>query len=210
MGKQIKSPKIILASSSRDRKQCFSAAHIPILVISSDFDEDSITEKDPYKLVQILSEHKANTVYMKWIQDHPTPSKLDPQIIIGADTMVVDEGHLIGKARDEQHAFEILSRLMGRIHEIITGVTIIDIQTNKRKIFFVSSKVHFQALSSAEIWDYIQVTDEFKGRAGAYSMYERASVFIDWIEGSPTNVLGIPMAQLRDITQEFGINLLNP
>ena len=97
MGKQIIYPKIILASSSRDRKQCFSAAHIPILVISSDFDEDSIIERDPYKLVQILSEHKANTVYMKWIQDHPTPLKLDPQIIIGADTMVIDNGQLLVK-----------------------------------------------------------------------------------------------------------------
>ena len=99
---------------------------------------------------------------------------------------------------------------MGRVHEIITGVTIIEIESNKRKIFLVSSKVHFQTLTPQEIWEYIQVTDEFKGRAGAYSMYERASIFIDWIEGSPTNVLGLPMAQLREIAKEFGIDLLNP
>lgn len=210
MGNQIIAPKIILASSSRDRKQCFLAAHIPIEVINSNFDEDSILEQDPYKLVQILSEKKANAVYSQWIQDHPTPLNDGPKIILGADTMVIDQGELIGKARDEQHAFEILSKLMGRTHEIITGVTIIDISSNQRKTFIVSSKVHFQSLSAEEIWEYIQVTDEFKGRAGAYSMYERASLFIDWIEGSPTNVLGIPMAQLREICKEFRIDLLNP
>ena len=68
--------------------------------------------------------------------------------------------------------------------------------------------MHFQELSEKEIDNYLTITSEHQGRAGAYSLRERASLFIDHLEGSPTNVLGLPMAKLRIALKELGINLL--
>jgi len=200
--------KLILASSSRDRKQCFDLAHIPVEVIPSNFDEDTIDEHDPYQLVQRLALEKARVVQKLW-EDERLETDGDA-LIIGADTMVVYEGELIGKAKDPDHAFQILSSLIGKTHEIITGVAIIATETQEAKTFIDSSTVHFQDLSPEEIWDYINVTNEYAGRAGAYSLFERAALFIDKLEGSPSNVLGIPMAAVREALKSFGINLLHP
>ena len=83
--------------------------------------------------------------------------------------MVVHEGELIGKAKDPDDAFQILSSLIGKTHEIITGVAIIATQTQETKIFIDSSTVHFQELSPEEIWDYITVTDEYAGRVELFT-----------------------------------------
>jgi septum formation protein len=203
--------QIILASASRDRKKCLEAANIPAIIVPSAFDETSITETNPYQLVQILAQKKAETVQIQWKNgkiDRVPPT--EQTLIIGADTMVIIDNEIIGKARSKQHAFDILSRMMGTTHEIITGVAILSSLYPEPCVFYISSKVHFQPLSPSQIKDYINITEEYKGRAGAYSMYERASLFIDSIEGSPTNVLGLPMAELRDqIWTKFRINLLN-
>lgn len=203
--------QIILASASRDRKKCLEAIKIPFFIFPSAFDEDAIQDSNPYRYVQRLAKSKVDTVQKVWKEGKiamvPPTEKI---LIIGADTTVVMENEIIGKPNSKHHAFEILSKLMGKTHEIITGVAVYSSDHPEPIIFYVSSQVHFQPLNSVQIWDYINVTEEFNGRAGAYSMYERASLFIDKIEGSPTNVLGLPMAELRDqIWTNFGINLLN-
>jgi septum formation protein len=198
--------KLILASASRDRKRMFELSHIPVEIIPSDFDEDSVMEMEPYRLVQRLALEKAKTVQKKIEQ----LQNYNDSIIIAADTMVNLEGDLIGKADSPDHAFKILSRLCGTWHELITGVAILSLKTGEAESFVDCSKVHFQNLTPEEIRDYIAVTDEYRGRAGAYSLQERASLFIDRIEGSPTNVLGLPMAELRMRLKKYGVNLLNP
>jgi septum formation protein len=199
--------RLILASASRDRKRCFELAHIPVEIIPSHFDEDSIALNDPKKFVEAMALAKAETVVKFWKTKRA--AKDGPAIIIAADTMVTYQGKLIGKATDKNHAFEILHSFAGHTHDILTGVAIIQSDNGQTKVFNDLSKVHFQQLTDSEIWDYINVTDEFNERAGAYSLQERASLFIDYVEGSPTNVIGIPMARLRAELKGYGVNLLN-
>lgn len=199
--------RLILASKSRDRKKCFDLARIPVEVIPSDFDEESVPIQEPLKLVEVLALEKAKVVVDLW--NRTRSSQDGSAIVIAGDTMVAHKGKLIGKANDKQHAFDIIKTLTNQTHYLITGIAIIQTDTGKQKTFVESSKVHFQNLSDEEIWEYINLTDEYAGRAGAYSLQERASMFIDHIEGSPTNVLGIPMARLREEMKDFGISLLN-
>ena len=195
--------KLILASKSRDRKKLFERAQIPIEIIPSDFDEKSIHESDPNKLVKKIASAKAKKVMKKW--NDKLGNKNNPAIIIAADTMVLFDGNLIGKAQNKEQAFQILTQLSGKKHELLTGVALIHSITKQIRTFMDISIVQFQKLTSSEIQRYLDSSDEYIGRAGAYSLYDRASLFIDFVEGSPTNVLGLPMAKLRKELLHFGV-----
>ena len=197
--------KLILASKSRDRKKLFERAQIPVEIIPSDFDEKSIHESDPKELVKKIAIAKAKKVMQKWNFD--LGNKNNPAIIIAADTMVLLDGNLIGKAQNKEQAFEILTQLAGKKHELLTGVALIHSISKKILTFLEISIVQFQKLTSSEIQRYLDVNDEYIGRAGAYSLYDRASLFIDFVEGSPTNVLGLPMAKLRIELQKFKVEI---
>ncbi len=197
--------KLILASKSRDRKKLFERAQIPIEIIPSDFDEKSIHESDPKELVKKIAIAKAKKVLKKWNDD--LGNRSNPVIIIAADTMVSLEGNLIGKAQNKEQAFQILTQLSGKKHELLTGVALIHSITKQIRTFMDISIVQFQMLTSSEIQRYLDSSDEYIGRAGAYSLYDRASLFIDFVEGSPTNVLGLPMAKLRKELQKFDVEI---
>ena len=198
--------KLILASKSRDRKKLFERAQIPIEIIPSDFDELSINESNPKELVKKIAIAKAKKVMNKW--NNELGNKNNPAIIIAADTMVLFEGNLIGKAQSKEQAFKILTQLSGNKHELLTGVALIHSISKKIQLFLDISIVQFQTLTSSEIQRYLDSSDEYIGRAGAYSLYDRASLFIDFVEGSPTNVLGLPMAKIRKELQKFDVDIL--
>jgi septum formation protein len=195
--------KLILASRSRDRKKLFERAQIPIEIIPSDFDEKSIHESDPNELVKKIAIAKAKIVMKKWNDD--MGNIYIPSIIIAADTMVLFDGNLIGKAQNKEQAFKILTQLSGKKHKLLTGVALIHSISKQIRTFIDVSIVQFQSLTSSEIQRYLDSSDEYIGRAGAYSLYDRASLFIDFVEGSPTNVLGLPMAKLRKELQNFDV-----
>ncbi len=201
----LNSIKLILASKSRDRKKLFERAQIPIEIIPSDFDEKSIHESDPKELVKKIAVAKAKKVMKIWNED--MGNRKIPAIIIAADTMVLMDGDLIGKARTKEQAFQILTQLSGKKHELLTGIVIIHSIDKQIRIFLDISIVQFQLLTSSEIQRYLDSSDEYIGRAGAYSLYDRASLFIDFVEGSPTNVLGLPMAKLRKELQKFDVEI---
>ena len=200
-------PYLILASKSRDRKKLFDHAGIPIQVMPSQFDESTVVCEDPRDCVQQIASKKAEVVAQRWHTENQIQSK--PAIVIGADTMVFFQGKLIGKAADKEEAFRILSTLAGHTHEIFTGVALIHTETFHQETFVVRSRVHFQDLSSEAIQAYLQQSDEFIGRAGAYSLFDRASLFIDHIEGSVSNIIGLPMGKLREVLLKFDVNLLD-
>jgi septum formation protein len=128
-------------------------------------------------------------------------------IIVAADTLVVLDGEIIGKAQNEDQAFQILKKLIGRTHDLITGIAITE--TTNSKIFIDSdiTSVQFLELSEEEIRLYIK-TQEWIGRAGAYSIRDKASLFINKIKGSSSNVIGFPIHKLYEILRkEFGLNL---
>ena len=119
------------------------------------------------------------------------------------------DGKIIGKATNEQQAFKILKKLAGKTHQLMTGIAITETSSSKIHVDHDSTKVKFKSLSDDEIWGYVK-SDEWKGRAGAYSIRDKASLFIESIEGSSSNVIGLPMHKIHDIVKSsFKINLLN-
>jgi len=197
-------PKIILASKSGDRAKSFEKLNLNFEIIISDFNEVEFNKKtlSPIELAIEFAKNKAINVKEK------VESKGIDGIIIAADTIVEFEGEIIGKANDESHAFEILKKLRNNTHNLISAIAVT--RTFKKKIVtdYESTSVSFINLSDNEIKSYIK-TSEWKGRAGAYSIQDKASLIIDKIEGSPSNVIGIPMHKLFLILKnEFSYNLL--
>jgi len=179
--------KIILATKSIDRKEIFERAQIPFIAISSDIDEAPYKEKfkDPVELVQILAKEKVLNIKRKKAEDFVEA------IIIAADTIVEYKGEIMGKT-----------------HNLITGLAITQMNINKLILDYDITKVEFLPLSDDEILNYIN-SGEWKGRAGAYSLRERAGLFVRSVNGSYSNVLGLPMQKVYQILKEsFKLNLL--
>lgn len=195
--------KIILASKSVDRKELLKRAKISYTAVASEVNEEIYKKeiKDPYQLVQKLAKEKALRVQKK------INNNFEKAIVIAADTIVAFKHEIIGKAQDEKEAFKILRKLMGHSHELITGLAITKVGTDEIKVDYDKTLVKFLNLSDNEIRNYIK-TQEWKGRAGAYSIREKASLFIESINGSYSNVLGLPIQKTYQILKNtFSINL---
>ena len=195
--------KIILASKSIDRSEILKRAKVPFETLITNINEDIYKVKisDAHNLVKELAKAKALLAKKNFLDD-----TLDA-IIIAADTVVVLDGEIIGKAKNEEEAFNILKKLNGRTHELITGIAITE--TNNPKIIddTVTTNVQFINLFDEELKLYIK-NGEWKGRAGAYSIKDKASLFTKKINGSASNVIGLPMNKLFEILRkEFSFNL---
>ncbi len=200
----MENPKIILASGSRDRAKSFERAQLDFEIFISDFSEDKLKSKElpPIELAKELAKGKALDVKKKM------EIKGIDAIIIAADTLVEFKGHIIGKANDENHALKILKKLNNNTHNLISAIAVTRTFEDKIISDYDITIISFLNLSTDEIKLYIN-TGEWKGRTGAYSIRNKASLFIDKIEGSPSNVIGLPMHKLFLILKnEFNYNLL--
>ncbi len=198
--------RIVLASKSRDRRKLFNLAKINFEVLETNVDEEQFKKEinDPIQLVKKLAEQKALAAKLI-LNSNNTDADA---IIIAADTIVECNNEIIGKAKNENNAFEILKKLSNTTHNLITGFAITE--TNKPKLIvdYDITSVKFLNLSDHDIRDYIK-SEEWKGRAGAYSIRERASLFIKAVNGSISNVIGLPMQKIYVILKnEFSLNLL--
>ncbi|MHA1584583.1 MAG: Maf family protein [Promethearchaeota archaeon] len=198
--------QLILASASRDRKKLFEQINVQILIFPSHFDEKQVSIQDPETLVEALALGKANDVANRWKMTHESE---DSGIIIGADTIGFINGKIIGKPANFKESVSMIMSLSGKWHSVYTGVAILCTNSDQQLIFTVHTRVHFQDLSREEILAYLNESNEYHGRAAAYSIGDRAELFIDRIEGSYSNIVGLPMAELRISLKEFGVNLLN-
>ncbi len=197
--------KIILASKSIDRKKTFNRLNIPFETIITDIDESYYKEifSNPVELVKEIA--KAKALKAKELLKNTNIEA----IIIAADTIVEFKGKIIGKAKNKAQAFQILKSLIKRSHNLITGVAITDLNDPKIVVDYDFTIVTLLDISDNEIRNYIN-TEEWKGRAGAYSIRDRASLFIKEIRGSPSNVIGLPMQKIFEILKkDFGLNLLD-
>jgi septum formation protein len=195
--------KLILASKSVDRRNIFKDSGIQFEVLASNIDESEFKKKisDPILLVKELAKAKALNVKQMLLK------KNSQAIIIAADTVVELNSNLIGKAKNKQDAFIILKKLMGLSHNLITGIAITETNNSKIVMDYDTTLVEFLNLSDEEIHGYVN-TNEWIGRAGAYSISNKASLFITKIQGSSSNVIGFPMHKLYTILKiEFGVNL---
>ena len=189
--------QIILASKSPRRKQLLENIGLKFKIVPSDVNENLISISFPKKYAGNLSREKAKKVAEIY----------KDAIIIGADSIVIFKGKIIGKPKSLKNAKEILKRLSGQKHTVITGFTILDSKTNKSLTKSVSSRVFFKELTEKEINVYVK-SKEPMGKAGAYAIQEKAGMFIEKVEGDFFNVVGLPIFALCKELQEFGINII--
>ena len=196
--------KIIVASKSSDRTELFNRLNIPFKVLITNINESEYKERisDPIGLVKELAKVKVLKA------EEILGNNEKGTVVIAADTIVELDGEIIGKAKNETEAFKMLKTLANRSHNLITGIAITEIGDTKVFIDYDITVVTILDLSDEDIREYIRI-GEWKGRAGAYSSRDRASLFIKEIQGSPSNVIGLPMQKVFTILKtEFNLNLL--
>ena len=195
--------KIIIASKSSDRAELFNRLNIPFKVLITNINESEYKEQisDPIELVKELAKVKVLKA-KEMLGNHEKGT-----VVIAADTIVELNGEIIGKAQNETEAFKMLKTLANNSHNLITGIAITEVGDVKVVIDYDITVVTILDLSDEDIRDYIRI-GEWKGRAGAYSSRDRASLFIKEIQGSPSKVIGLPMQKVFTILKtEFNLNL---
>jgi septum formation protein len=183
--------KLILASASPRRLELLLQIFptIPIEVIVSELDESFKENEDPVERVSRLALAKAMDVSLQHDDDR------SGALVIGADTEIVLDGRSLGKPEDDLEAETMLSSLSGRSHEVITGFAIVDPNTKEHFVDSSSTEVRFKKLSQETIAYYIS-TGEPIGKAGAYGIQGQGVILIDGINGSYSNVAGLPLERL--------------
>ena len=178
--------KIFLASKSPRRRKLLKQLGLNFKSFSVDLHEEILDGEHPVQTVKRLALHKSQAVV----------KKVKSGIVITADTIVVLDMEIIGKPKNENDAFKILSKLSGRTHTVYTGFVIHNIDTNKKIIDYEKTKVTFRKLSATEIKDYIH-TGSPMDKAGAYGIQDDfGAVFVKKIDGCYYNVVGLPLAKL--------------
>ncbi len=172
---------IYLASSSPRRKDLLEQVHIPCTVVHSTYKEGPSEGEDPCSVVMKHALGKAQSV---------EGISSEEGLILGADTVVVLDEKIMGKPRDENEAKDMLRRLSGKVHKVITGVALC--YKDWEDVFFVSTKVFFKTMTESDI-DYYVKTGEPLDKAGAYGIQGIGALWVEKIEGSYSNVVGLPV-----------------
>ena len=188
--------KLILASGSPRRRELMEKLRTSFEVEVSDVDEAIPGDIPTEDAAKYLSGVKAAAVY----ELH----KSEDVIVVGADTIVVYDGVIYGKPKDEADAYRMLKKLSGRTHLVITGVTVIaGASGRERRLSFSNiTRVTFYELSDEEIRDYI-ATGEPSDKAGAYGIQEQGALLVKHIEGDFYSVMGLPIAELAHALQDI-------
>ncbi len=192
-------PGLILASQSPRRKYLLEQAGLTFSIIPSDFDESSVTMSDSDSYVRTLAEAKAVDISEK----HPDCW------VLGADTIVLIDSKILGKPGSENEARDMLKRLSGKIHRVLTGYCICCKYKDALFSETVKTDVHFKSLSDAEIEWYIQ-TGEPLDKAGAYAIQGLGTFLVKSINGSYTNVVGLPVCEVVEFLINAGVIRLIP
>ena len=178
--------KLVLASASPRRAEILRSANIPFTVLSSAVDETPLPGETASDLVRRLAAAKADLVAARAV---------GPAIVIAADTVVALEGAILGKPRTSEDARQMLEKLSGRTHSVITGVALIRLPDVERREFVEQTQVHFTSLSNEEIVRYLSSGEPFD-KAGSYAIQGIGGRFIPRIDGCYFNVVGLPLARL--------------
>jgi len=189
-----KSPPLILASKSPRRKDLLEQAGLTFSVIPSCVDENGIDIRTPEKLVKTLAEAKARDVAAAYPESW----------VIGADTIVLIQGEILGKPDSIETARRMIQQLSGQIHQVFSGYAIFCEATQTCISGVEKTDVHFRNLSQADIEWYIQ-TQEPYDKAGAYAIQGLGSFLVKRICGSYTNVVGLPVCEVLEHLLKNGI-----
>ena len=189
--------KVILASSSPRRAEILRNAGIAFEIRPTQIDETALPGETAHAMVARLAEAKARAAGSRMDAD------LRECIVVGADTTVEVDGEILGKPRDSAHAREMLAKLSGRTHNVLTGLFLLRLPSGAKQAVVENSAVTFAPLTEKEIDAYVE-TGEPLGKAGAYAVQGLAGRYIPRIEGCYFNVVGLPLARLYALLRELG------
>lgn len=181
---------LILASASPRRRQLMSEAGYEFKVVLPEVDESAFdTDKaNPVEYAKRLALVKAKSIAQK----HPN------SFVIGADTIVDFQGRIIGKAADAEEAEQITRQLFSMPHKVITGLAIVRLSDGTELVRSDSTTVYPRKMTAEQIADHIK-GGSWRDKAGAYAIQETGDEFVEKIEGSLTNVMGMPMELLESL-----------
>jgi len=189
--------KITLASASPRRRELLNQIGLKFRVVASDIEEPMGDIENAEEAVKTLALKKARLV----------AEKVKEGLVIAADTIVVYKGKIFGKPKDTNEAREMLEKLSGRTHDVITGLVAMNAKTGEKIVECVRTKVKMRKLTSEEIGGYIATREPFD-KAGAYAIQGKGALLVEKINGCYYNVVGLPLPKLSEMLAKFGVNLL--
>ncbi len=186
---------LILASASPRRRDLLAGLRARFQVVPSDVSEKLLAGETPEAHVSRLALAKAMDVSKRIVDVW----------VLGADTIVLIDGKILGKPSDQDEARTMLAMLAGRTHEVFTGYAIIHARFPElKRVRYVTSEVHIRELSDGEIADYVD-SGEPMDKAGAYAIQGIGSGIVETVSGSYTNVVGLPLCEVARDLKELGI-----
>ena len=184
---------LVLASASPRRAQILRALGVSFRVVVSGAEETLVAGEDAAAAAERLAREKAAAV-----------ARSEPPPILGADTLVVCDGRILGKPDSPEEARRMLQLLSGRTHEVVTGLCLVAPSGTRSGV--ERTAVTFAPMSAAEIDAYV-ATGEPMDKAGAYHVDGRGALFVASVAGSPSNVAGLPVPLFRRLVREAGLDL---
>ena len=185
---------VILASQSPRRKELLGLFGIPFTVRVADIDETMVPGAAADTEVARISRLKALAV-----------ERNPEDLVIAADTIVVCDGHILGKPADEEAAKNMLRLLSGRDHQVMTGMTVL--RGEHATVITEVTDLHFRPISEKEIADYV-ASGEPMDKAGSYGIQGGAALFCNRLEGDYYNVVGLPVCRLAQILKEMAPEIM--
>jgi septum formation protein len=189
---------LVLASASPRRRELLAQAGFSFTVHPAHVPEDPFPGEEPIAYVTRLAREKAEAVFRELSSREPG----SPHMVLGADTTVTIDGHILGKPEDPADAARMLRLLSGRSHHVITGVAVVTAES--AQVAAEVTGVRFLSLSDEEIASYV-ATGEPMDKAGAYAIQGRAARWIPRIEGCYFNVVGLPLALVSSLLEPLTI-----
>ena len=187
------SAPLILASASPRRSELLTSAGFRFSVEVADVDESPLAGENPRAYVRRIAADKARVVAER--------RRESAAVVLAADTTVVASGEILAKPENDLEAVRMLQMLAGTVHDVYTGVVVRHGDRELAEV--VPTRVRLLPLTMDEIHWYVQ-SGEPMGKAGAYGIQGRAARFVDWIEGSWSNVVGLPVATVYGLLKRLG------
>jgi len=189
--------RLVLASSSPRRRELLESLGVRFDVVPPDVDEHRHPNEEPYDYVSRLARAKAEAAVAA------------DAVVVAADTIVVIDGHVLGKPGHPDEAMSMLRRLGGITHEVLTGVAVARITDIVQVVTAVESTlVKFLPMTDEEIVDYV-ATGEPMDKAGAYALGGLGGIFVEAVHGSPSSVIGLPLHTTARLLRGLGVDLLS-
>ena len=185
---------LILASQSPRRKYLLDQAGLQFKVIPSRVDESTVPMTSPESYVRLLAEQKAQDIARQYPDNY----------VIGADTIVLMDGTILGKPKSRDEARQMLTRLSGKTHQVLTGFAVCCTAGSYSYSDTVKTDVRFKNLAPEEIEWYIHTPEPFD-KAGAYAIQGLGTFLVQSINGSYTNVVGLPICEIIELLLKEGI-----